>query len=1141
MIIYHRDGSPYLEITVDDKSYRNRVIMGDHNLTLYYSLAEHIEIPVGSYCEFEGQRYVLMRPENLKMKHSRCFDYTVIMESVEAKSKIWKFRNTVDGRLKFSLTAKPKEHLQMFVDNMNIRDSGWAVGECIDGVETVINYDHVFCYEALSMMASEFKTEFEFCGKRVSLHKMEYNKNYPLPLSYGRGNGFKPNVGRSNYGDKQPVEILYTQGGTDNIDSSKYGSNELLLPKHQELSYDGECFEDEDGFNPDNARLYVTDALGYSIRRGDKVQSSLAEDSLDCTDIYPKRVGTIAKVETVDAEKHFYDIIDDSIPDSLNYNDYLIEGESMTIIFQSGMLASKEFDVKYIHEAKNGKSGRRFEIVPQDIDGQTMPNNNFSPQEGDSYAVFKVMLPDAYICDNATKTGASWDMYRAAVRYMFDNEDVKFTFTGELDGLWAKKDWMNIGSKIRLGGYIKFSDEHFQKDGVLVRITGVKDYINKPHSPVLTLSNSTVTCGFSTTLLELQSEEVLIEDYYNSAIQFTKRRFRDAKESMEMLENALLDNFTNSINPVAVQTMLMLVGDESLQFRFVTNTTNPSPVVHNVIYDRILKQLEVPAGIIQHMTLGIDTISTAHEVSEYMFWQIPAFTSPALTEADKRYYLYAKVLRDPLQTDIPNNSFVLSETAISMNSSPTHYHLLVGLLNSEYDGERSFVTLYGFTEILPGRITTDMIVSSDGKTYFDLVNSVIKGKINFIDGTSGYDNISDRPDLSHFVRNTDGIIELYYKDYFPSINKAPADSWTTSVLKEQHVGDLFRYFNGDDFEWYRWEKFSTIVDENDIQATVTDFRWTEVSPVPSWFNYISLAHKMFMGIPPTPPYSVNDIWLNGGVFLKCIRAKTSSENFNDADWDDAQIYDNTQTTIDGGMVTSGTVRLAGDNNNILAGITGKGKTSDSIRIWAGASFEQRANAPFRVLQDGSVVMNNAIVNGKIEADENSIFKGSVTIANGLIKLNSDGSGSFANNNIYWTKEGTIRVTNAIIDNATIYGKFTATQGLFLNQACILRAGTYHSAKTIDLNDYNTNLFYIEKNSDDNITDYSIKTTIILPSVNNVNILFIMIDPAISCDIGFNSYGQSDCCWRWIGNLNKKENIMLLRKSQSNSYNPWSIF
>ena len=525
---------------------------------------------------------------------------------------------------------------------------------------------------------------------------------------------------------------MFVQGGTDNIDPSKYGSSELLLPKNQTLAYDGEHFEDEDGFIAKNARRYVVDEAGLSIRRDDKQLSSLAEDSLDCSEIYPKRVGTVNTVVVVDEKNNFYDIVDTSIPSSLNYEECLIEGETMTVVFQTGMLAGREFEVKYYHNAVKGKAARRFEIVPADIDGQTMPNTTFAPKSGDKYSVFKCMLPTAYICDNATKTGASWDMFRAAVKCLFDNEDLKFTFTGELDGIWSKKDWVNIGGRIKLGGYIRFSDEQFQKDGVLVRITGIKDYINKPHSPVIELSNTTVSGSVSSTLNDLKSEEVIVDDLHRDAIQFTKRRFRDAKETISMLEEALLDNFTNSINPIAVQTMSMLVGDESLQFRFVNSKTTPVPVTHRIVYDNETKQLTAAAGIIQHMTLGINTVSASHKVSEYKFWDMTAYTSAVLDDGKKKYYLYAKVSKTA-QTGV----FTLSENAIKLEGVSGFYHLLVGVLNSEYNEERSFVTLYGFTEILPGRITTDKIVSTDGNTYFDLLKGIISGQIKFKSGSSG--------------------------------------------------------------------------------------------------------------------------------------------------------------------------------------------------------------------------------------------------------------------------------------------------------------------------------------------------------------------------------------------------------------------
>ena len=58
----------------------------------------------------------------------------------------------------------------------------WLDGRCVQGPGTY----------------SPRHGEFEFNGKTVSLRKVEYNKNNPLPLSYGRGNGFKPNVARGD-------------------------------------------------------------------------------------------------------------------------------------------------------------------------------------------------------------------------------------------------------------------------------------------------------------------------------------------------------------------------------------------------------------------------------------------------------------------------------------------------------------------------------------------------------------------------------------------------------------------------------------------------------------------------------------------------------------------------------------------------------------------------------------------------------------------------------------------------------------------------------------------------------------------------------------------------------------------------------
>lgn len=717
-----------IDILVDTSSYRYTALQNVGTLYLYFASEEFINIPVGAYCIYKNITYYLMDPDDFKKKSSRNFEYTLVMYDIGAILGKYKCRDIVSKRLKFDYTAKPHEHLQLIVDNLNMRDSGWKVGECIEAEEKTINYNHIFCSEALPTIADTFKTEYEIdpAIKTIHLRKVEYNKGEPLPLEYGKDKGFVPGLGRSNQDGNRPVAILYVQGGEQNIDFSKYGSKELLLPKNQRLEYEG--------------RTYVSDAEGLYIKRADTTLTDVQEDSLDCSHISPKRVGSVSNVVVSDKEKNFYDFIDSSIPDDLNFEDYVIEGNNMTVIFQSGMLAgsNKEFEVKYVHKE------RKFLITPQEIDGQIMPNEIYKPNLGDKYAVFGIQLPDAYICNNSTKEGASWDMFREAAKYLYENEDPKFTFKGELDSIYSKKRWLSIGGKIKLGGYILFKDPQFIPEGIKIRITSIKEYIHRPYSPIIELSNTTTGVTVSSELNKIESNEVKTDNQYKNSIQFTKRRFRDAKETISMLNDALL-HFSGSISPISVQTMSLLVGDESLQFRFVNNKTNPTQVEYFVTYDSKKKVLSAPGGILQHMTIGIDTLSSGHKASEYKFWDIEKYTSPTLTET-VGYYLYVKANKNGT-----TGSYVLSKNAIKLEGVEGYYHFLVGILNSEFEGERSFIELFGFTEIVPGRITTDKIVSTDGKTYFDLLNSIISGKIRFQSGSSGLYELSEWENVSNLI------------------------------------------------------------------------------------------------------------------------------------------------------------------------------------------------------------------------------------------------------------------------------------------------------------------------------------------------------------------------------------------------------
>lgn len=719
-----------IKIEVKDESYSYEAIMEECSLTLYFDYPGYLEIPVGSWCDFYGKRYSLKRDSNFKKNGERNFEYTLILETGEADAMLWKVRHTVDRSIKFSYTAKPHEHLRLLVENLNRRSTGWKVGDCIEGTEKVINYNHTYILDAFNQLAELYETEWQIIeetveGKQIKtihLRKVEYNKENPLKLSYGKGHGFKVGVGRTS-GDIPP-EIILVETTDRNIDYSTYGSKYLLLPKNKTLVYEG--------------RTYKTDADGTCVMRADKELTTAKEDSLDCTAIYPSRVGTVSSVIEVNKENNFFDFVDKDIPEELNFEDCLIAGETMTVIFQTGMLTGKEFEVKYIHEAKDKKEARRFEIVPQEIDGITMPEPEvWRPKVGDTYAVFGMQLPKAYICNDSTQTGASWEAFKEAAKYLYEHEDKAFIFTGTLDGIWAKKRWLEIGGKIVLGGYVNFSDTQFHPEGSLIRMIGIKRFVNNPYSPEIELSNEPIGTSVSSDLNKIETNEVTVIEKHKDALQFTKRRFRDAKETMSMLEDALL-NFSGFVNPITVSTMQLLVGDESLQFRFVNSKTNPVQVSHNITFNTSTKILNAPAGILQHLTLGISSLSSSHKADEYKYWDMANYDSPVLIDPDKKYYLYAKVGKENQA-----GTFLLSETAIKMEQIAGYYHLLTGVLNSEYEGSRSFVQLYGFTEILPGRVTTERILSPDGDTYFDLVKSEIGGNIQIKAGSSGLENLSE--------------------------------------------------------------------------------------------------------------------------------------------------------------------------------------------------------------------------------------------------------------------------------------------------------------------------------------------------------------------------------------------------------------
>lgn len=997
MIIYDKAGNVILDIDVDDESYRYRAIMNGTQVVLYYSLTEHVEVPVGAYIEFQGVRYTLWRPENFKKRGTRNLEYTVEFGGDEEALKKYKVKDLsiTPNKLIFSYTATPRQLLQLFVDNLNLRESGWKVGKCIEGVEKLYSFSNEYIFDALNRNVSDLKTEWNIANKTVDLCKVEYFKDDALPLSYGKGNGFLPGTGRANTGDKQPIVILYVQGGERNIDASKYGSTTLLLPKDQEIEYEG--------------RKYRTSKDGTFLYRSDRDTTAGQEDGYDGSHIYPSRVGEVSAVETEAGKDSkgnpvtFYDIIDISIPDALNYSDYRIAGQRATIKFESGRLAGREFDIEQTDDALTGyvHAERRFKIVPALLDGQDMPDEKFRPAVGDKYAVFGIALPDAYICDNTTKTGASWDMLREAVRCLYENEDEHFSFTGELKGSWAKKRWLEIGGKILPGGYVLFSDTQYQPEGVLIRITGVRDYINNPHSPEIELSNVPVTAPKSSELGKIDANEVIVEDKHKESLSFTMRRYLDMVETGKMLEKAI-EGFSASINPVTVSTMQIRLGAEQLQFRFVNNKTNPSEIIPTFTMNNSSKVFSAPSCILQHMSLGITKVSPTHTPNEYKFWNISAYISPYLGDDKSPYYLYAKCSKSG-----STGTFDLSKEPHKMEEG-SYYYFLVGTLGTEWENIRSFTTCYGFTEILPGRMTINLITSTDGRTYFNLVEGVIGGKIRFDSGTTGYENIQDKPNLGIYGTidmlnavkgDLQNQIDEKIEMYFGTSN--PWNGWPSGT-EPAHVGDLWYNSSTNILQRYvgpssnTWER---IYDADAIAAAKAASQAQDTADG---------KRRVFLSTP-YPPYDAGDQWIDGhgsssGTMRICVQGRQSGR-YVSSDWQVTSADGNTQASIDRGVLSAAGFLTFGGS----AGMVGSG----NVRIWSGGSNAD--GATFKVKANGDVESRGSIY---------------ISNANGVPTAGFSGNGSAKESVIIWSggstpSSGTFRVTQ---DGTAHMSKLNATGG-----------------------------------------------------------------------------------------------------------------
>lgn len=693
-------GGVVYKLTPLAESYARTAIEEVDSLVLHYELPEHLELPLGSTAHYRGTTYTLYRTSDITMHHSRDYEYSATLYGPGERTRLYKVANPVDGRLSFTLTARPAEHLRLLADVLNKREGGsaWRVGAVPEGTEITLAYNHISVLDALVQLATKLETEWGIQGTTLHIGKLSSTAE-PLALQYGRGKGILPDI-RKTPTDSYPIGRLYANGGTRNIDPRTYGSPTLHFPQDGTKVYEG--------------RTYHTDPEGtYIYQEGVEVNS--ADESIDLTHIYPSRVGTVTAVQVTETGQ--VDIVDNTIPEALDYEAALLEGQSLTVHFETGMLAGRDpFGTKYIHK------DRRFEMVQREEDGTTMPSGTYLPKVGDRYIVLGCALPEQYIRD------AENEMFTEGVKYLHAHQTEAYNLTIELDGIYTSKHWSEIGDKLAIGRYIRFRDPSLAPSATDIRIVGVTTYLTRPYSPKIDLSNSPVPSSFTAVVKRLEGDQIVRDEATRASLsKLSARTYEQAEETRKALEALALSGFTKAITPETIKTLQTIVASPYSQFSFCDALGKELRPLRYT-WDKGATELHIPAPqyIIEQTVEGATTLSPkagAHKgkavngLQEFVY---------SFKDDGRQYYL---VLDEEARWVLvpTTEAAALSADLIAGKRK------LVGLIAGNGE-DRALTTLYGFTEVLPGQLKTDLIRSADGQSFWDLLSGKLQTKSEFIVG-----------------------------------------------------------------------------------------------------------------------------------------------------------------------------------------------------------------------------------------------------------------------------------------------------------------------------------------------------------------------------------------------------------------------
>lgn len=510
--IYHQEGKLKAAISPADSSSLSEGIMTDSILSLSFVLFDCVPLDVNDYVDLLGKRYWMLEAYTPNQKSTIEWSYNVKFYAIEGVFRRALCLKTVDNELNpvFSLTAPAIEHVRLIVANINrvMSTTDWKVGEVEATANLTIDYNSIYCHAALSSIATAAETEWWIDGLTVNLCRCEHGEL----LSLGYGNGLQTITLDTNENAKFFTR-LFPLGSTRNIDPAVYGSTRLHLPDGQK---------------------YVEQNTRYGI-----IEHS---EEPAFSGIYPRRTGVVGAVrkETKKSEdgKPFdiYYFTDPAI--DFDPNKYEIGGLVKGIVFETGDLAGRDFEVNYNTEKKE------FEVITQWPYGDDMQLPGVLVMKpGNEYILYNITMPTEYY------PKAEQELATAVEAYMQKNKRDKSVYKAPTDyiDLNERGITLTVGQRIHL-----VSSKYFPIVGYRdSRITKITRKVNEPLQADIEISDlpdiggkAVITQGISDAKHYAQAAMAgvpdMIRSYENTPA--SDSNLYTAKKSIQSFVSRLLDD-----------------------------------------------------------------------------------------------------------------------------------------------------------------------------------------------------------------------------------------------------------------------------------------------------------------------------------------------------------------------------------------------------------------------------------------------------------------------------------------------------------------------------------------------------------------------------------------------------------------------